>query len=65
MSTPTSIRRRRPTRRSWSTTSPELVEQLTAAGYAVVTDEPLESYDRVYVTDPFGNRIELMERLAG
>jgi len=24
-------------------------------------DEPLEGYLRVYVADPFGNRIELME----
>jgi catechol 2,3-dioxygenase-like lactoylglutathione lyase family enzyme len=27
----------------------------------VTTDEPLAGYDRVYVSDPFGNRIELME----
>jgi hypothetical protein len=27
-----------------------------------VRDEPLEGYFRVYVADPFGNRIELMER---
>ena len=25
------------------------------------TDEPLEAYLRVYVNDPFGNRLELME----
>ena len=31
----------------------------------VVDDEPLEGYDRVYVSDPFGNRIELMEPKAG
>ena len=24
-------------------------------------DDPLEGYHRVYVDDPFGNRIELME----
>jgi hypothetical protein len=30
----------------------------------VVEDEPLEDYDRVYIDDPFGNRIELMEPLA-
>jgi len=41
-----------------------LVEKLTALGYAVVDDEPLEGYTRVYVNDPFGNRIELMEPLA-
>jgi hypothetical protein len=27
----------------------------------VVDDEPLDGYDRVYVHDPFGNRIELMQ----
>ena len=36
---------------------------VTAAGLRVVDDEPLEGYDRVYVEDPFGNRIELMEPL--
>jgi deazaflavin-dependent oxidoreductase (nitroreductase family) len=38
-----------------------LVEALQAGGYPVASDEPLEGYDRVYVEDPFGNRIELME----
>jgi catechol 2,3-dioxygenase-like lactoylglutathione lyase family enzyme len=41
----------------------ELSAKLQAAGVAVVTDEPLEGYNRVYVSDPFGNRIELMETL--
>lgn len=41
-----------------------LAEALAAAGHRVVDDEPLEGYDRVYVDDPFGNRIELMEPLA-
>jgi len=27
-----------------------------------IDDDLLPSYERVYVTDPFGNRIELMER---
>jgi catechol 2,3-dioxygenase-like lactoylglutathione lyase family enzyme len=40
---------------------PRLQEKLKAAGYAVKEDEPLEGYRRVYVDDPFGNRIELME----
>jgi catechol 2,3-dioxygenase-like lactoylglutathione lyase family enzyme len=39
----------------------ELVERCERAGYRVVSDEPLDGYFRVYVTDPFGNRIELME----
>jgi hypothetical protein len=41
---------------------PALIATLTAAGFAVKADEPLEGYDRAYVDDPFGNRIELMER---
>lgn len=40
---------------------PALVEQLRGAGIAVRDDEPLEGYDRVYVDDPFGNRLELLE----
>src|SRR5438270_13793451 len=42
----------------------ELVSQLAAAGVAVRDDEPLDGYDRVYVDDPFGNRIELLEPLT-
>ncbi len=38
-----------------------LVATLTSAGVEVRTDEPLEGFERVYVDDPFGNRIELME----
>jgi catechol 2,3-dioxygenase-like lactoylglutathione lyase family enzyme len=43
---------------------PKLKAALAAAGYTMKTDEPLEGYDRIYVDDPFGNRIELMEPLA-
>jgi catechol 2,3-dioxygenase-like lactoylglutathione lyase family enzyme len=38
-----------------------LIAALTAAGYAIARDKPLEGYDRIFVDDPFGNRIELME----
>jgi hypothetical protein len=38
-----------------------LIGELEHAGYRVATDEPLEGYLRVYVDDPFGNRLELME----
>jgi catechol 2,3-dioxygenase-like lactoylglutathione lyase family enzyme len=38
-----------------------LIKRLADNGYRVVEDEPLEGYDRRYVDDPFGNRIELME----
>ena len=41
-----------------------LARAAAAAGFSVVDDEPLEGYDRVYVDDPFGNRIELMEPLG-
>jgi catechol 2,3-dioxygenase-like lactoylglutathione lyase family enzyme len=45
---------------------PALTAILAVAGYPLRTDEPLEGYDRIYVDDPFGNRIELMEtRSAG
>ena len=42
----------------------QLVARCEAHGHAVIRDEPLEGYDRVYVADPFGNRIELMEPLG-
>lgn len=32
-----------------------------AGGFNVADDEPLEGFDRVFVDDPFGNRLELME----
>ena len=38
-----------------------LTRVLRAAGHEPKTDEALEGYDRVYVDDPFGNRIELLE----
>jgi len=41
----------------------ELVVRLRDAGIVVVDDEPLAGYVRVYVDDPFGNRLELLERL--
>ena len=42
---------------------PALVQRLGEAGVEVIEDEPLPGYDRVYVADPFGNRIELLEPL--
>lgn len=38
-----------------------LAAAIAAAGFDVSDDEPLDGFDRVDVTDPFGNRIELME----
>jgi catechol 2,3-dioxygenase-like lactoylglutathione lyase family enzyme len=39
----------------------ELAERCRAAGHHPVTDEPLEGFRRIYVHDPFGNRLELLE----
>jgi catechol 2,3-dioxygenase-like lactoylglutathione lyase family enzyme len=41
-----------------------LQRQLQAAGVAVVWDTPLEGYQRFYASDPFGNRLEFMERIG-
>ena len=38
-----------------------LAAAIAEAGYRVIDDEPLEGYDRVYASDPFGNRLELMQ----
>jgi catechol 2,3-dioxygenase-like lactoylglutathione lyase family enzyme len=38
-----------------------LISALVQAGFPISHDEPLEGYDRIFVHDPFGNRIELME----
>ena len=38
-----------------------LAARCNASGFPVTTDEPLDGCLRVYVSDPFGNRIELME----
>ena len=41
-----------------------LIATLESGGIAVDTaGEPLEGFERVYVDDPFGNRLELMEPL--
>lgn len=41
---------------------PGLRAALEQAGHPVVEAEPLEGYAHVYVDDPFGNRLELLER---
>jgi catechol 2,3-dioxygenase-like lactoylglutathione lyase family enzyme len=39
-----------------------LLGTLERAGRPVRFDEPLEGYERAFTEDPFGNRIELMQR---
>ena len=41
-----------------------LQEKLLKAGYKISPSEPIEGYLRIDTSDPFGNRIELMESLA-
>lgn len=41
-----------------------LADDLRAGGFEVTADEPLEGFDRLYASDPFGNRVELMEPSA-
>jgi catechol 2,3-dioxygenase-like lactoylglutathione lyase family enzyme len=36
--------------------------RIEAAGYKVSDSVPIEGFDRIYVRDPFGNRLELIER---
>ena len=40
-----------------------LSERLAGAGYQVNDAGPLEGYEHLYVTDPFGNRLELLQAL--
>jgi catechol 2,3-dioxygenase-like lactoylglutathione lyase family enzyme len=43
---------------------PGLVARCRAAGYALTEGQSLPGYARIFVHDPFGNRIELMEPVA-
>jgi hypothetical protein len=38
-----------------------LRERIEAAGYRVTDTVEMEGFHRVYVRDPFGNRVELIE----
>ncbi len=41
-----------------------LIENIRSAGYDIDTSQPaLDGYKRVHIFDPFGNRIEIMEKL--
>jgi catechol 2,3-dioxygenase-like lactoylglutathione lyase family enzyme len=42
----------------------KLIKSCREAGYPVVDDEPLQGYFRVYIHDPFGNRLEFLEPRA-
>lgn len=38
-----------------------LAKDLRACGFELVEDAPIEGFDRIFTSDPFGDRIELME----
>jgi catechol 2,3-dioxygenase-like lactoylglutathione lyase family enzyme len=40
----------------------EIIARCTRLGYATKPDVAVDGYCRIHVDDPFGNRIELMER---
>ena len=41
-----------------------LISKIQSAGFETdITQPPLAGYNRVHVFDPFGNRIELMEKI--
>jgi catechol 2,3-dioxygenase-like lactoylglutathione lyase family enzyme len=37
------------------------IDRARAQGCELATDEPLAGYDRIFIYDPFGNRLELVE----
>ena len=43
---------------------PALLSRLEADGFSINRDVPLDGYDRAHIADPFGNRIELMQKLS-
>jgi glutamate/tyrosine decarboxylase-like PLP-dependent enzyme/catechol 2,3-dioxygenase-like lactoylglutathione lyase family enzyme len=42
----------------------ELIERCEQAGYGVTSDSQIDGCSRAFVTDPFGNRIELIEPIG-
>jgi catechol 2,3-dioxygenase-like lactoylglutathione lyase family enzyme len=42
----------------------ELISRCEASSYSIVIGEGVESYRQVYVIDPFGNRLELLESIG-
>ena len=42
-----------------------LAERLASAGVELHEDDPVDGYDRGFIFDPFGNRVELMQRTDG
>ena len=45
----------------WCRNLDDFRPRLAESGCDIVNDEPLAGFDRFYTSDPFGNRIELLE----
>ena len=43
----------------------QIISRGRAEGMVIVSDEGLHGYDRVYIYDPFGNRLEFMQATGG
>ncbi|MGI4862195.1 MAG: glyoxalase [Janthinobacterium lividum] len=41
-----------------------IVDALKSAGHSLATDVAIKGFSRVFTNDPFGNRIELLERVV-
>ncbi|MGB6604651.1 MAG: VOC family protein [Steroidobacteraceae bacterium] len=41
---------------------PAIIERCRAKGFQIVRGAALEGYERVFVNDTFGNRLELMQK---
>jgi catechol 2,3-dioxygenase-like lactoylglutathione lyase family enzyme len=41
----------------------DIVARCRDQGIEIVDDAPLAGYERIFLNDPFGNRLELMEKL--
>jgi catechol 2,3-dioxygenase-like lactoylglutathione lyase family enzyme len=42
-----------------------LANRAKAAGFEVIDDDLLPGHDRIYIYDPFGNRLEFLKPIAG
>ncbi len=40
-----------------------IMERCRERGFVIVDDAPLEGYQRIFINDPFGNRLELMQKI--
>ena|SRR3984957_6987576 len=40
-----------------------IIERCRTLGFDILNDASLPDYDRIFLSDPFGNRLELMEKL--